>query len=405
MAVCRNNARGGIDGSRIAGVSRLERVEGRGEVVASEQNPPEIQHRKEVAHADRGVFLDLAARGLRMPIAVDLVLNEEHDPEQVRENGRALGRVMARAARRWNTPLALSLMDLRLEKIDLLAAAGISAAEAERYHFPAPLDESKLATICSDQAIGFCPASHARDEALAYIASQADLIPVGMAIGPFSLATRLMADPIAATAMAGAGVEPLESDEVRLWWQCLGMAEAAVARSVGNQIAHGARAMLICEPAAGTAFISPRQIRAGSKLFERAVMEPNLRLKSILDDAGCSLIFHDCGELTDEMVEAFAHRLHPAMLSLGGSRKLWEDARLVPQDVVLYGNLPSKSFYSDGAMPVEEVVRRTGELIALMRACGHPHILGTECDVLFVPEAEEAIRRKVDAMMTAEPTS
>jgi hypothetical protein len=99
------------------------------------------------------------------------------------------------------------------------------------------------------------------------------------------------------------------------------------------------------------------------------------------------------------MVEAFANRLHPVILSLGGSRKLWEDARLVPSDVVLYGNLPTRSFYSDGAMPVDEVLRRTAELVANMKACGHPHILGSECDVLFVPEAREAILAKVDAMM------
>ena len=65
----------------------------------------------------------------------------------------------------------------------------------------------------------------------------------------------------------------------------------------------------------------------------------------------------------------------------------------------LYGNLPTKSFYSDGAMPVEEVMRRTEELIANMRACGHPHIVGSECDVLFVPGAADAIRAKVEAMM------
>ena len=66
---------------------------------------------------------------------------------------------------------------------------------------------------------------------------------------------------------------------------------------------------------------------------------------------------------------------------------------------MLYGNLPSKSFYSDGAMPLDEVVRRIDELVANMKACGHPYILGSECDVLFVPDAQEAIRKKVDAMM------
>ncbi|HEV2136086.1 MAG TPA: uroporphyrinogen decarboxylase family protein [Terracidiphilus sp.] len=359
------------------------------------------QHRGEINLGSRSFYLDLAAGGLRMPIAADLVLNEEREPEKVRRNGSALGRVIELAARRWNSPLAISLMDLRLEKRDLLAALGIPTAEAERFHFTAPLDESVLAAACSNRAAGFCPESRARDEALSYVASREDLIPIGISIGPFSLATRLMADPISVIAMAGTGVEPHLSDEVRLWWQCLRISEAAVARSLRSQLAHGAKSVLICEPAAGTSFISPRQIRAGSKLFEQMVMEPNLRLKATLDEAGCSLIFHDCGELAGTMVAAFAQRLHPAVLSLGGSRKLWEDARLVPKDVVLYGNLPSKSFYSDAAMPVKEVARLTRELVAKMRACGHPHIVGTECDVLFVPGAQETIREKVHAMMAA----
>ena len=342
-----------------------------------------------------------------MPIGADLVLHEEPDPDQARNDGIALGRVIEKTARRWATPLAIPLMDLRLEKTDLLACAGVPALDAEKYHFTSPLNESTIAALCAGQSAPLCPGSIARDQALRYIASLPDLVPVGMAIGPFSLISRLMPDPITAAAMAGSGVAPEDSDEVRLLWQCLRIAEAAVQRSVRSQIAHGARAIMICEPAACTAFLSPRQLKAGSRLFEQLVMEPNLRLKAVLDAAGCDLIFHDCGELIDLMVEAFANRLHPVILSLGGSRKLWEDARLVPSDVVLYGNLPTKSFYSDGAMPLEEVLRRTAELVANMKACGHPHILGSECDVLFVPEAREAILTKVDAMMavTAQPIS
>ncbi len=340
-----------------------------------------------------------------MPIGADLLLHEEPDPEQARNDGASLGRVIELTARRWATPLAVPLMDLRLEKTDLLARIGIAASNAEVYHFTAPLDEFTLATLCGDKAVLFCPGSVARDQALSYIAAIPDLIPIGMAIGPFSLATRLMADPIAAVAMAGSGVEPEDSDEVRLIDQCLRIAEAAVLRSVRTQIEHGARAIMICEPAACTAFISPRQLRAGANIFERFVIEPNLRLKAALDAGDCDLIFHDCGELIDPMVEAFAYRLHPVMLSFGSSRKLWEDARLVPGDVVLYGNLPTRKFYSDGAMPVEEVIRRTTELLANMRACGHPHILGSECDVLFVPEARDAILTKVAAMMVASVTA
>ena len=334
-----------------------------------------------------------------MPIGADLVLHEENDPERVRNDGRALGRVIERAARRWKTPLAVPLMDLRLEKIDLLALAGVSAANAETFHFEAPLDEDALPALCGEDRQPGCAGSRARDEALDYIRALPDLVPVGMAIGPFSLATRLLADPITLTAIAGAGVTAEESDDVRLLNQCLRMAEAAVRRSARSQIGHGARAIMICEPAACIAFISPRQLKAGSDIFERAVMEPNLRLKALMEEAGCDLIFHDCGELIGPMVEAFARRLHPVLLSLGSSRKLWEDARLVPRDVVLYGNLPTKSFYSDSAMPVAEVVRRTAELIQRMKACGHPYIVGSECDVLFVPEAREAIWKKVDAMV------
>lgn len=344
---------------------------------------------------DREFYLNLAERGLCMPIATDLILHEENKPEEVRNDSGALGRVIERAAQRWGTPLAVPLMDLRLEKIDLLSLAGIPAAEAEAFHFTSPLDEDTVMNLCRERTAPASAGSVARDESLAYIRTQENLVPVGMTIGPFSLTTQLMVDPITATALAGLGDD---TEDVRLLWQCLRVSEAAVVRSVLNQIRSGAKAIMVCEPAACTAFISPLRVKSGSNVFERLVMEPNIRLKVLLEEAGCDLILHDCGELTDSMVEAFAHRLHPVILSLGSSRKLWEDARIIPDDVVLYGNLPSKSFYSDSAMPLEEVFRRADEIVLRMKACGHPHILGTECDVLFVPEARDTILRKVDAM-------
>jgi len=69
---------------------------------------------------------------------------------------------------------------------------------------------------------------------------------------------------------------------------------------------------------------------------------------------------------------------------------------------VLFGNLPTKAFYSDATMPIEEVRRLTIETVQRMAAYGHAHILGSECDVLHVPDAAETIRRKVDAMLTCE---
>src|SRR5579862_7567769 len=354
------------------------------------------------AHMPNDFYLELARDGLRMPVGTDLVLHEEENPEGVRKNGPALGRVIEKAARRWQPPLAIPLMDLRLEKMDLLSLAAVSEEQADKFHFSSPLDAARMMVLSSDQPGQLCSGSRARNQALAYIRTVPDLLPVGMAIGPFSLTTRLMADPISAAAMAGSGVQEDESDEVRLLWQCIRIAETAVMKSVRGQIDAGARAIMICEPAACTSFISPRQLKAGSDIFERLVMEPNLRVKAALDGGGCDLIFHDCGELIDMMVEAFAQRLRPVILSLGSSRRLWEDARLVPAEVVLFGNLPTKSFYSDGAMPLEEVVRRTEELVSRMASCGHPYIVGSECDVLFVPEARDTIARKVAAMLGRE---
>ncbi len=157
--------------------------------------------------------------------------------------------------------------------------------------------------------------------------------------------------------------------------------------------------MMLCEPAANRVYLSPKQIERGSDVFERFVMQPNLRVKALLEESGADLILHDCGELTDFMVEQFATRIHPVILSLGSSRKLWEDARLVPRDVVLFGNLPTRNFYSDEAVPPERAVELAEELVAAMRAAGHPFILGSECDVLHVPEYAETIRRKVEVAL------
>jgi len=66
---------------------------------------------------------------------------------------------------------------------------------------------------------------------------------------------------------------------------------------------------------------------------------------------------------------------------------------------VLYGNLPSKLFYSDETMPLARVAQDAADLAARMAACGHPFILGTECDTLHVPEHAATIRAKVDCLL------
>jgi uroporphyrinogen-III decarboxylase len=350
---------------------------------------------------DRHFYLDLAAQGLRMPIGADLVLHEEPNPDEIVLDAERLGRVVENTARRYRTPLAIPLMDLRLEKADLLEFAGVVPGEVDAFHFKEPPPEEFLHDVRRAANRPFSPRILANQQAVRYIADSTGLLPVGMLIGPFSLMTKLVEDPIAGVALAGSGISAEDDRAVLMVERCLDLALATVLRSARAQIEAGAKAILVCEPAANRVYISPRQFRSGSDIFERFVLEPNRRLRALLGAHDVDLIFHDCGELLTEFVAQFACQLKPAILSFGSSRKLWEDAAVVPKDIVLFGNLPTKTFYSDAAMPCDEVARRTIDLVARMRECGHPHIVGSECDVLHVPEAVETIRRKVEVMLTA----
>jgi len=348
---------------------------------------------------NRDYYLKLAQAGLRMPIGADLVLHETSDPEAVKNDAEALGRVVEQTARRYHTPLAFPLMDLTLEKLDLLTYLGVPPAQADLYHFPAPPPAGLIDELRASSGRPFPHRVAANQEAVRYIRDKTDLLPVGMLIGPFSLMTKLVADPITAVAMA-AGGDTAEGDEsVSQMERCLALAEETVLRSAQAQIEAGARAVIVCEPAANTVYLSPRRLRSGSNILERYVLGPNRRLRRFLGERDVDLIFHNCGELLTDMVRQFAVELKPAMLSLGSSRKLWEDAAVVPDDIVLFGNLPTKMFYSDSVMPEEEVRRRTLELRTQMAECGHAHILGSECDVLHVAEAAGTIRRKVQVML------
>ena len=127
-------------------------------------------------------------------------------------------------------------------------------------------------------------------------------------------------------------------------------------------------------------------------------MRFNLALREQLRSRGVDLIFHDCGELLDGMVQKFA-TLDPAIISLGSSQLLWEDAALLPKSTVIYGNLPTRQFYSDALVSVEKVRQLSSDLTLRMRAIGHPFILGSECDILSVPGSEQTIKAKVEAFL------
>ena len=347
---------------------------------------------------ERHYYLDLAQSGLKMPIGMDLVLHEHDDPETLLRDGVRLGQVMAQAASRYRTPLAFPMMNLELEQAHLLALLEVAAEDPARHRF-ADEDwedlqkklEERIEEPLSEPMQALCGA-------LTYLQATTALVPVGMCIGPFSLMTKLLADPITPIAMAGMGMAAAEDKGIARVEGALELAVRVIERYIESQCEAGAKAIVVCEPAANNVYLSPKQIERGSDIFERFVMQYLRRIKYVMMDHDVDLILHDCGELTDYIVQDFA-RLDPAILSLGSSRKLWEDAQLLPKTIVLYGNLPSKRFYSDSEITQAQVEAQGAELVARMQQARHPFILGSECDVLHVAGCEETIRAKAMAIV------
>lgn len=348
---------------------------------------------------ERSYYQNLAKQGLSMPIGADLVLHGEPDPAAVLRDGVALGKVVEKTARRFQTPLAIPLMDLQLEKATLLRGLDIPVADVASYHFDAPPTDAQMETLRRRVREPLSPQQQVHVDAVAYIARQApDLVPCGMTIGPFSLMTKLLKDPITPVYLSGMGITAAEDPAVAAVERTLELAMLMVERSLRAQLAVGARLVCIAEPAANRVYISPKQIEDGSDIYERIVMTNLRRFKAILDEHNADLFFHCCGELTDYMLGKFSE-LDPAVMSLGSSRALWDVARIVPPSTVLFGNLPSKQFFSDAVISEDGVRAQAANLVAHMQAIGRPFILGTECDVLFVKGSADTIVRKVDAFL------
>jgi uroporphyrinogen-III decarboxylase len=308
--------------------------------------------------------------------------------------------VILQAAERFDSPLALPLMDLELEKLHLLSLLGVETDDPATWHMDALASPEAVARLDANLAGPLSARMEAVCGAIRHVAEHSDRLPAGMCIGPFSLVTKLLRDPIMPVAMSGMGLTAQDDGDIALLEQALELAVKVVERYIEAQAAAGARVVIVCEPAANVVYLSPKQMEAGSDIFDRFVLAPNRRLKATMDRCGVDLFLHDCGELTEPMVRKLA-TLEPVILSLGSSRKLWEDAALVPQDVVLFGNLPSKRFYSDTEITRAQVGEMADELAARMRATGHPFILGSECDVLSVPGCEATIAGKVEALLAA----
>ena len=350
------------------------------------------------------MYQQMAEDKLTMPLAVDMVLHDEGDEETVKKvlgEGQALGQVIVRAARRFGVPLALPHMDLKLEKKLLLQGAHVGAGEKEAFHFKQAPTKAEVQALV-DGIAGPLPVElQAQVDAVRFVAGSApDLVPCAMTIGPFSLMTTLLDDPISAVYFAITGATAQEEPAVALLEAVLDLSIRAVERSLRHQLDAGARLAFVCEPAANNVYLSPRQMKAAPAAFGTLVMANLKRYRAVLDEYGAHLFLHDCGELTPAIVSQLV-QLRPAVLSLGSSEKLWEAAEIVPPATVLYGNLPSKKFYSDDVINVSEVAEQTRNLIERMAGAGRPFILGTECDVLYVGGAAPQIWSKLTAMCEA----
>ena len=343
----------------------------------------------------RQYFLELAKAGLSMPIGTDMELHGHSDAGAILLDGARLGEVVIQSARRYNSPLAIPLMDLTLEKALMLRQIGIPEADISTWHFSSCPTDEQVAAIRKGVAGPLDGRMAANLKAVKRVAAERDLVPFGMSIGPFSLMTKLVSDPITPVYIAGTGVTGEDDPDVRMIETILELATETVIRYLEAQIDAGAKAVFIAEPAANKVYISPNQM-TDTDIFDRFVLKFNRRVKERLDKRGVDLAFHCCGEIIDEMLKGFCS-LRPAMLSLGSSRRLWEDAAIVPDDIVLFGNLPSKKFFSD-ELPLPVLEKMANELVEKMRETGHPFILGSECDVLHVDGCRGKISGKLDAV-------
>jgi uroporphyrinogen-III decarboxylase len=348
---------------------------------------------------DRSYYLQLAQEGAGMVLAADLVLKEKADYEELLNNGDELGKIILESSDRYDMPLALPFMDLTLEKEWLLSLLGVERSGIEKYHFDENLDERIIQLVKDKLALHSTLRIEATCNALTYVAGNSGKLSVGMCIGPFSLMTKLMSEPITPVFLAAMGVTASEDASIKNVEIILRLAELIITKYIQKQAAAGAKAICVCEPAANKVYISPDTMTEGaSDIFDRYVISINQRIKAEMTNNGVDLIFHDCGDITPLMLKKIAS-LHPVILSLGSPVKLWEAASIVPKDIVLFGNLPTKQFFMDETISPDRVEEMSKELLARMAATNHPFILGSECDVLSVEGYTKTILNKISIMM------
>ena len=132
----------------------------------------------------RQFYLDLAARKMRFPIGADLVLREHADHHAIVLDSRRYANVLLEAADRYQTPLAMPVMDLMLEKAALLAAIGMRG-EVDTFHFSQAPGEDAFNRFEESLKSPLPARMQAQCDAITLIAAKkGPHIPIGMSIGP-----------------------------------------------------------------------------------------------------------------------------------------------------------------------------------------------------------------------------
>src|SRR5690606_18420888 len=106
----------------------------------------------------------------------------------------------------------------------------------DTFHFDGPPDEKLMARLESNLGKPPSVRLQANVEAIGYLARETDLVPVGMCIGPFSLMTKLLADPITAVYIAGTGVTAEQDPEVLAVERTLELTIMVILRSIRLQL-------------------------------------------------------------------------------------------------------------------------------------------------------------------------
>ena len=346
-------------------------------------------------------FIDIARKGSRMIFGADLVIKSNKDYQKILNNGEKLGQCIIESTQKYSSPLALPYMDLKLEKEFLLNILDIPSEMVEKFQF-----ENNISDTIIDKVKAKINTSTPRIEAtcaaIKYVQENSDFLPVGMCIGPFSLYTKLLKDPITPVFLSSMGITSQDEPGIKDMQILLELTTLIIKQSISYQIEAGAKAICVCEPAANTVFITPDSLSETDRdIFDKVVMDPNKQIKSYLSENHVDLILHNCGELNDIMVRKMC-LLEPVILSLGSSKDLWEYTKVVPDDIVLFGNLPTKRFMLDNTMPAKKVAELTKHIDSEMKKTKHPFILGSECDVLSVSGYEETIENKVKVLLGCE---